>query len=405
MTTTTTTTLHGAPRPSHRRGRRRGAGITLGLLVLALVLAAVAAGLWTGGARVETVAAAPRDVSSTVEVAGHVEGTGQAQVGATAPGTVSAVAVSPGQRVAAGDVLFRLDDRTQRAALEQARAAVGVAEARRAEAEQQLGADAALAEDEVRRAEDQLAELDRLEADGAVVMPADRARAEAALRDATARREAAASALADPDNAPGMRLATAERAQAEAARAQAELALEERAVASPVDGTVVERRVEPGDTVSPGVPLVVVAPSAPARIVLEPGQAGLGDLREGQAAEVLAGDPDEAPPIAGDVVRAGRSFAVRVEGAPTSWQEGTPVSVRVTTSTRDNALAVPAEALRGGGATPWVLVADGRRAERRDVNVGLRGDEYVEIRRGLEEGEEVVVGSPALKPGARIGRR
>lgn len=403
---TTTTTIHRAPRRPLGGGHRGAWGITLWLLVLGLVVAAIAAGLLLRGTHVETVAAQRRDVTSTVEVNGRLEGSGELEVGAVASGVVASVAVAPGQRVAPGDVLVRLDDRTQVAAVEEARAAIALADTRLTEVQQQIGGELTRAEDEVALAQQRLDELDQAVADGLLIEASARPQAQAELEEATRRREQAAAQAADPDNAPGVRLATAERAQAEATLRHAELVLEQRAVRSPVEGVVVERRVEPGNTVGAGAPVAVVARTGPSRIVLEADQPAVEELEEGQSARVSLAEEPDAPAVDGVIVRSGRGYALQVEGVPRSWGEGAAVTADVTTSMREQALAVPLEALRGARTgTPWVLVADGRRVERRDVDVGVVGEGYVEVRGGLTEGDEVVVGSPTLKPGSRIARR
>jgi multidrug efflux pump subunit AcrA (membrane-fusion protein) len=58
---------------------------------------------------------------------------------------------------------------------------------------------------------------------------------------------------------------------------------------------------------------------------------------------------------------------------------------------RQDVLRLPRAVVRAGeGDTATVQVWNGHEAEPREVRLGLRGDTYVEILSGLEEGEMVV---------------
>jgi multidrug efflux pump subunit AcrA (membrane-fusion protein) len=80
----------------------------------------------------------------------------------------------------------------------------------------------------------------------------------------------------------------------------------------------------------------------------------------------------------------------------------------VTTASVDNVLYVSSAAVTGvanagstgasatpGTSTATVTVRAGGKDTRREVTVGLRGDQYTEIKSGLTEGEEVVLPSSA----------
>jgi multidrug efflux pump subunit AcrA (membrane-fusion protein) len=66
---------------------------------------------------------------------------------------------------------------------------------------------------------------------------------------------------------------------------------------------------------------------------------------------------------------------------------------------RENVLMIPRDALLDG----YLFVVKDSTSERRDVTVGLIGDEFVEILDGIEEGELiVVVGQQRLAGGEKI---
>jgi macrolide-specific efflux system membrane fusion protein len=76
-------------------------------------------------------------------------------------------------------------------------------------------------------------------------------------------------------------------------------------------------------------------------------------------------------------------------------------TVTVTTASVDNALRVPATALKGSataGYTVQVVNGDGS-VSTKDVQVGLVTTSQVQITSGLSEGESVVVGSSTTRTG------
>ena len=77
------------------------------------------------------------------------------------------------------------------------------------------------------------------------------------------------------------------------------------------------------------------------------------------------------------------------------------VSINVEVARRAGALVIPRDLVHDAGTgAPWVTVASGGRAVRRDVRLGIAGERDVEIVSGLVEGDRVL---PAdVSPGARI---
>jgi HlyD family secretion protein len=81
------------------------------------------------------------------------------------------------------------------------------------------------------------------------------------------------------------------------------------------------------------------------------------------------------------------------------------VSIDIGVADKADAIVVPAGAVREPQSPdPWVLVAEGGHAVRRTVQTGARTASEVEVRRGLEPGERVIV-TPGVRPGARVSVR
>jgi len=203
-----------------------------------------------------------RDVVPRTSLTGTVRSARRTRLGFEVAGVVSALAVREADRVAAGQVLARLDARDLALELE-------ARQSERLQAERELerlqaGARAEevarlRAELEVARADEALAvlELDRgrVLVERKVISPADLDRLEAAVDAAAGRTAAAAQRLAEAE--AGTRIEDIRVAEARLKRAAdavriAELELAKTAVRAPWGGAVVERRASVGDYVEAG---------------------------------------------------------------------------------------------------------------------------------------------------------
>jgi Cu(I)/Ag(I) efflux system membrane fusion protein len=176
-------------------------------------------------------------------------------------------------------------------------------------------------------------------------------------------------------------------------------------VTSPIGGVVAELGAREGMTVMSGAPLFRIN--------------GLGtvwvnaEVRETQASEVRAGNPVEArtPALPGKVFKgkvsailpevnqATRTLKARVELANGGGElkPGMFATVNFTPAARKEALLVPTEAVIQTGRRTVVVLAqgDGKFAPV-DVEIGIETNGQTEVRKGLEEGQKVVVSGQFL---------
>jgi HlyD family secretion protein len=390
--------------------------LVIATTVLAVVLLAALAAWWTTRAPVvPAVSVRMAPLLRTLQFSARVSTESRVEVGSTLTGRVLQVAVAEGAPVKAGDLLVRLESDELRASLAQSQASERQAAAR-LDGLRSTGRSVALAG--VTQAESVLvaaqAELQRT-----LDLVAKGFLSEARLDEV---RRAVAVAQAQLDSARAQRAANAEpgtdvaQAQAQlalvkAARTAAEARLGEARITAPSDARVLSRMVEPGQIVQPGRALLRLALAGPPQLVAQVDERYLGQLQPGQAASVLADAyPTErltarllsiAP-----VVDAQRG-AIEVKFSlpqplPAFLREDMTVSVEVETARREQALVVPADALRSDdstGASVW-LEHDGR-VEARKVRLGLRTLDAIEIVDGLSAGEVVLIG-PAPRPGLRV---
>ncbi|MBY6277582.1 efflux RND transporter periplasmic adaptor subunit, partial [Symbiobacterium thermophilum] len=99
--------------------------------------------------------------------------------------------------------------------------------------------------------------------------------------------------------------------------------------------------------------------------------------------------------VAAQATAAGGSPYFVVEGEVANREgllrAGLNAEVTIATAQRQDALVVPAAAVRARDGEQSVLVVDGFAVKVRPVRVGLRTETEVEILEGLEEGERIVV--------------
>lgn len=98
---------------------------------------------------------------------------------------------------------------------------------------------------------------------------------------------------------------------------------------------------------------------------------------------------DLTPTTANNVVQYG--VTLTLTDPPAGLRPGQSASVEVTVAGATGVLAVPAAAVQTVNGASSVAVLENGAETRRTVEVGVRGDQYVEIKSGLSAGEEVVL--------------
>ncbi|ACL62210.1 HlyD family secretion protein [Methylobacterium nodulans] len=224
------------------------------------------------------------------------------------PGFVAAVAVGDNQRIRAGDLLLRIDDRDYRAALARAEAAVAGQDAALANLEAtralqraviaQARADLAASEAEAARTAFDLTRYRQLSANQYASeqrfqqAEADHKKAAAAVEKAHATLDAAERQLAVIDTQTRQVRAAREQARAEQDIARLNLGYTE--VRAPVDGVVGNRSARTGSYATVGASLVSLVPADGLWVDANFKESQLARMRPGQRVSVVADVlPDE----------------------------------------------------------------------------------------------------------------
>lgn len=304
-------------------------GVALGVLLL------LALALRGGGEppiRFETREATRGDLEVTITATGKVQGVNTVEIGAEVSGRVLEVLVDHNSEVEAGQLLARIDPEQFEAAEEEASARLLVAEANARQAKASLEeAEANLERAEAQREEGLIARQDY----DAIRAAALRARAQQASVQAQLRLE---------------------RANLASARSR----LDRTEIRSPIEGIVLSRLVEPGQTVTAGfqtpVLFKVTADLARMRVHAQVDESDVGKVAEGQRAHFTV---DAWPE---------RSFEARVEAVRNEPVEDQTVVAYETLLTVEN----PGGLLRPGMTATVTIVVDERADALLVPNAALR---------------------------------
>ena len=334
--------------------------VSLSALVLSACGDKSAGGPGAGGppggmppAQVETMRVQPQSLPNQFETVGTLRADESVVVRPEVAGEIETIHFNEGERVAAGQALFTLDDALVRADLTEANANLQNA----------------------RRAFTRATEL--------------------------AARQLIAGADLDTKRAD---LAVAEARAASARNRQSKTR-----ITAPFAGVTGLRNVSAGDYVNVGQELVQLVRLDPIEIDLRAPEVVLSSLAVGQSVlfgvDAYRDERFEARvvAIAPTVDAGGRSVALRASLAnpDLKLRPGMSARVRITLGTQGRALMVPEQAIWPMGEQKTVFVIDHGKAKQVPVELGMRVPGQVEVRTGLKPGDEVVVaGQLKLRDGA-----
>jgi HlyD family secretion protein len=388
------------------RGRRRLLWIGGAVIAVLVVGFFVTRGGGSRGSGYLTELVTRGSLTVTVSAVGELAPLNQIDVGTEVSGAIEEVLVDNNDQVTAGQLLARLDTDQLEAQVRRARANLLSAQARVGEAQ-------------------------------ATITEAGRtlARTEELRGRGVATQEALDNARSANDRAvAGLASAEAQVEVAEADLAAAETSLSKAEIYSPVDGVVLDRKVDPGQTVVAAMQTPVLFTLAQDLAAMELkvaiDEADIGLVREGQHA-VFTVDAYPNRRFLAEITRV-RFAASTTEGVVTyetlltvdnadlALRPGMTASATITVATVDDALLIPNEALRfeppsagprrGPGGPPFGPPGEVQQAppvERPDGTGEiwvLRGGEpqSVEIQLGETDGDLTIVKGGPLQEGDQV---
>ncbi|NTV73216.1 MAG: efflux RND transporter periplasmic adaptor subunit [Holophaga sp.] len=363
-----------------------------------IVAVGIAASRGDKGVAVQVATVARENIQAKVSANGKIQAVVKVDLTANVMGQVTALKVKEGDHVKKGDLILEIDNVRSRATVESLRSA-----------------SLAVAHD----------------------FETSRARLEQARKDfdrASANHKAGITSQSDFDQATtALRTAQAafEGAQQRVAQSRAELAggqdsLNKTRILAPMDGVVTAKRIELGETAviglqnQPGTVLVTISDMSRVEAEMEVDEASIPTVRTGQAAQVrIDAYPNQlfdgvvtevgGSPIVQTNVNEAIKFKVKVmiKNPPDTIKPGLSTQADIFTGNRDQALAIPLQALvmrdiklkKGETFAPGapreeegVYVMEGGKAVFKALKTGLMGELNVEVLSGLKGGESLVTG-------------
>jgi HlyD family secretion protein len=396
--------------------KRRGVLVGAGIVIVGLGLLITVRG-GSEPPAFETALVDRGDVVEVVGATGVLEAVTTVQVGSQVSGTVAWLGADFNSQVKKGQVVARLEPSLFEARVAQARSNLVAA---RAQVDRNAAATAD-AKQKYERAQTLSAEK--------LLPESDLETAKATYDSAVAQQRASDAAVS----------------QAAAALNQSQVDLDHSVIVAPIDGVVLSRSVDVGQTVAASLQaptLFVIANDLKRmRVNVSVDEADIGRVQTGQAAtfrvdawpdEVFKGSVEQVrlqPIVNQNVVT--YNTIVAVSNDDLKLMPGMTATVSVETQRRDGVLRVPAAAARfrpepaglgrsgfqrggaarEGGASresagadgarrewsrgrgrPLFVPGKGGRPEPREVKLGLSDGRYVEVIDGLQEGETVITG-------------
>jgi len=303
---------------------------------------------------VTTVRVTRGDLRETYPTVGTAAGRTQVRIASPVDGVLVAVAVRIGERVKQGQSLATLDDRLLRAELARAEAALG-------------------------RSSQELIRVRELVAKGV----------------AEDRRLEGAAAQEQMDRA------VVEQVQAQLAQSR---------FPSPFDGIVTEQHAYPGDTLRAGSPVMTLADVTRLRVFVKVPDSLVGRVKPGASATLQsdAAGPAELPATVAEIYPAAdpvsHQTTIELDAGDVfpRLKPGFLVKVRLTLAEHKQALTLDRRVVPDARSdtTVKVVIVRGDQAEIREVQLGLVLEDSVEVIKGVDEGDVVVLrGGEKLRDG------
>lgn len=348
-----------------------------------------------------------QDVRRIVEVVGTLAAVAQVTISAEAEGRVRDLRADLGDRVSAGQALLELDGEKMQYGLDQQRAAATRALARFG------AADAAHLPDIEATPDVQKAQAELVQARQAYARAQELNKRQIlstqALEDAAAAFQTKeASFAAALQNAKNLR---ADIDATDAAVKIAERQLRDTVIRAPFEGYVDKRLVNLGEYVRVQTPVMSVVRVDPLKVMAEIPEKMAPWIQDGQAVELLvdaypettfAGKVSRISPVVTSATRA-FAFEALVPNADGRLKPGTFARVRITTAKVDQVLTLSASALQYRYGVNRVFVVAGDHLSMRELKVGERVGDRIEVVEGLKAGDEVAnTGVDKLEDGVKV---
>ncbi len=353
-------------------------------------------------------------VEEKITRAGDIMPNTQVTVYSKVQGWVDKILVREGDLVKTGDLLVTLDAREAQAAVAQAQANLEAARARlklvKATAEEavqsqirQTKANLELAEADLRRAQD------LFEKNFIARQQLDEARTK--YNVAKSAYDLALNSLQQKTWENEIALAEAQVRQAEATLNLTKAQLANLTITSPLNGGVTKRYVDPGTMVKDTTPILTIMDLAEVKMVVNVTEREFVRLKKDQSVKVIVtAFPERLFPGRIEIITPALELQSRTAEVQIAipnpgyiLKPGMFGRVEIILRSQPQAVLVPVQALVSQDDKDYAFVVQEERVYRRPVHKGLIKDTAVEVIKGIEPGELVVIsGHAQLREGMKV---
>jgi multidrug efflux pump subunit AcrA (membrane-fusion protein) len=187
--------------------------------------------------------------------------------------------------------------------------------------------------------------------------------------------------------------------QAEATVRLADINLKNATIRAPISGIISNRFLDRGAFVTTTTPLIRIVAMDVVKVVVHVVEGELAQIRPKSNAEILVDTyPDElfrglvariSPTV--DPQSRAAEVEIQVDNHDHRLKPGMFARASLIVQRRDGVLLLSKDSLLRQKGASRVFVHDKSKASLREVVLGLEGEQYVEVLRGLREGDEIIV--------------
>ena len=356
--------------------------------------------------QVKTVPVAETPIGETVTVNGTLAAYDQATVGTKVAGRLQSISVDFGTVVRKGQAIAKLEPQDYQLRVQQAEAALAQARARVGLSPD--GGDDRVTLDQtgtVREAkavlEESKAKRDRAARliNQGIIPKAEMDTADADYKVATSRYQ---DAVEEIRNRQG--LLAQRRSELNLARQQ----LADTILYAPMTGVVQEKRASTGEYLAAGAPVVDIVQIDPLRLRVDVPERESHKIHTGQSVRVtVEGDPDAylgtVKRLSPSISQQNRVLSVEADVRNNGHlKPGAFVKAEIVTDQASTAATVPPSAIVTFAGIEKVITIEGGKAVEKVVMTGRRGEDWVEIKTGINVGQKVIVNPGNLQSGQAV---
>ena len=356
--------------------------------------------------QVKTATVAEMPIGETVTVNGSLAAYDRVTVSTKVPGRLQTISIDLGSTVRKGQVIAQLEQQDYKLRVQQAEAALAQARARLG-LSPDGGDDRVSAEETgtVRQAKAVLEDA-KLKRDRAARLVQQGITPRAEYESVDSEYKVALSRYQDALEEIRNRQGLLAQRRSELALAKQQLA--DTVVYAPMDGVVQEKKSSSGEYLAAGAPVVDLVKMDPLRLRVDVSERDSHNVRLGQSVRVsVEGDPNSylgyIKRLSPTISEQNRVLSVEADVRNNGQlRPGTFVKAEIVTNQTATAVTVPSNALVTFAGIDKVILVENGKAVEKAVTVGRRGDNWIEIKAGVNLGQTVVIDPGNLQSGQPV---